>query len=357
MTDNSPQNKAPASDSAPAPADAWARYRDRADYGAKRQTASLAMSLIVHVALVSIAVLLWTIFRSPPQEPERRGGIVLTEVGEMDQPVFLDQEDFVEEQLEQQLQAAQAASAPSAPAIDIPEPSDLPGPVIATSDPSATEMAEDSLVDKPSNQYEISDADLEAIAKEQRRIKARQPKGNPISISVFDGTKLTGRRFVFILDRSQSMGSRGLGVLSQAQTELSSAINQLQANHSFQIVAYHSKTITISERKLLPATAENKALVKPFLQRLAAFGSTEHTYGISAGMAFRPDAVVLLTDGGYPELTETEMRRVRKAAGGAEFHCIQFGLGPRQDNVNFMTKLAGQSKGTYRYIDVRSWDK
>lgn len=350
MTDISPQNEATA--------DAYPRYADRADRNAKRQTASLMISIIVHVALASIAILLFSFFRSTPTEPERRGGIVLTEIGEMEEPVFHDQQDVEQEQLEQQLEAAQAASAPSAPAIDIPEPiSELPGPAIPNSDPSATDLAEESLVDKPSTQYEISDADLEAIAKEQRRLKAKQPKGNPTSISVFDGTNMTGRRFVFILDRSQSMGGRGLGVLSQAQTELSNAINQLEPNHSFQIVAYHSKTITISERKLLPATEENKALVKPFLQRLAAFGSTEHTYGISAGLAFKPDAVVLLTDGGYPGLTESEMRRVRRLAGGAEFHCIQFGLGPRQEKINFMTKLAGQCKGTFRYIDVRSWDK
>jgi hypothetical protein len=153
------------------------------------------------------------------------------------------------------------------------------------------------------------------------------------------------------------MGGQGLGVLSEAQTELTNAINQLQPNHSFQIVAYHSRTVTIAKREMLPATKENKALVKPFLQRLAAFGSTEHTYGISAALAFKPDAVVLLTDGGYPELTAAELTDIRRSAGKAEFHCIQFGLGSQQKSTNFMTKIASQCNGTFRYIDVRTWDQ
>ncbi len=333
-------------------------YPQRANRIARRQAASLAVSLLFHVSLIAIGVLLFTVFRSPSVEPERRGGIVLTEISEMQEPVFLDQQDVDQEQVEQQFQAAQAAAAPSAPSIDIPEPSELPGPKVDFADPSATDMAAESLTDKPPNEFEISEADLEAIAREQRRLRAKQPKGNPISVSVFGGTKMTGRRFVFILDRSQSMGSDGLGVLSRAQSELSGAINQLQLNHSFQVVTYHSKTSTISKRELLPANAENKALVKPFLQRLAAFGSTEHKHGISAALAFRPDTVVLLTDGGYPGLGNSEMKNIRRRAGDAEFHCIQFGLGPRQSTQpNFMTKLAGQHNGTYRYIDVRSWDK
>ena len=77
------------------------------------------------------------------------------------------------------------------------------------------------------------------IADDQRRIKAQQPVGNPASISVFGSGQLNGRRFVFVIDRSQSMGAGGLGVLDRARTELANAINQLESNHSFQIVAYH----------------------------------------------------------------------------------------------------------------------
>ena len=329
---------------------------DRGDRNARRKSASLAISIVAHGLLFTLTIFLFTFFRTPSEGSVRKGGIVLTEIGELDTPKFLDENDVIEEELEKQLAAVQAAAAaPAPPTIEIPQIPDLPGPSPIIDAPGVTDIVNDRLLDKPSNHYEISEADLKEIAKEQRRLLASLPKGDPTSVSIFNGTKMTGRRFVFILDRSQSMGGNGLGVLAEAQKELTAAINQLKPNHSFQIVAYHSQTVTISKRQLLAATAENKVLAKPFLERLAAFGATEHTYGITAGLAFRPDTVVLMTDGGYPGLSAAEMKEVRKMAKNVEFHCIQFGLGPRQTNVNFMTKLAGECNGTYRYVDVRSW--
>ncbi len=326
---------------------------DRAD---KRRSASLVISLSFHGILLALAIVLFSLFRpAPPEEPVRRGSIVLTSIDENNEEQFLTEDD-VEEEFEEQM-AATAPAAQAAPALEMPEIENLPGPPPIEANPSVTEMANESLTNAPTAEYELSDADLAEIAREQRRLKARAPKGDPTSVSIFNGTRLSGRRFVFIIDRSQSMGGQGLGVLSEAQTELTNAINQLQPNHSFQIVAYHSRTVTIAKREMLPATKENKALVKPFLQRLAAFGSTEHTYGISAALAFKPDAVVLLTDGGYPELTAAELTDIRRSAGKAEFHCIQFGLGSQQKSTNFMTKIASQCNGTFRYIDVRTWDQ
>jgi len=318
---------------------------------------SLLTSLLLHAGLLAGALLLFYLFRSPPaDEPMRRGSIVLTSIDENQQDEFLTEDDF-EESMEDAAVAAAAPAAEAAPTLDIPRIESLPGPPPVEAAPNATDMANESHTDAASHQFELSEDELKEIAKEQRRLKSRQPKGDPVSINVFNGTKMNGRRFVFILDRSQSMGGQGLGVLSQATDELTAAISQLQPNHEFQIVAYHSRTVTISKRQMLEANADNKALVKPFLQRLAAFGGTEHNYGITAAMAFRPDSVVLLTDGGYPGLSASQLKQIRRSAGKAEFHCLQFGLGPQQESANFMTRLASQCNGTFRYIDVRDWNE
>ena len=324
----------------------------------QRRSASLLMSLLLHGGLLALAVLLFSAFRSPTvDEPTRRGSIVLTSIDENQQEEFLTENDVEETLEETAVAAAAAAAAEAAPALDVPAIDNLPGPPPVDPTPNAAQMANESLTDTPSHEFELTEAELEEIAREQRRLKSQQPKGDPISINVFNGTSMSGRRFVFIIDRSQSMGSQGLGVLSRAQSELTKAVQQLQPNHAFQIVAYHSRTVTISERRLLVANAKNKALVKPFLQRLAAFGATEHNYGINAALAFKPDSVVLLTDGGYPGLQSKQLEQVRRSVGKGEFHCIQFGLGPQQESANFMTRLASECNGTFRYIDVRDWNE
>lgn len=323
----------------------------------QRRSASLVISLLLHAGLLTIAVLAFSFLQSPaPDEPMRRGSIVLTSIDESQEEEFLTEEDF-DETMDEVAVAAAAPASQAAPALDMPQIESLPGPPPVEPTPNATEMANESHNDAVTHQFELTDAELKEIAKEQRRLKSRQPKGDPVSINVFNGTQMSGRRFVFILDRSQSMGGDGLGVLSRATTQLTNAISQLKSNHEFQIVAYHSQTVTISKRQMLVANEENKALVKPFLQRLAAFGATEHNYGITAALAFRPDSVVLLTDGGYPGLSASQLKDVRRRAGKAEFHCLQFGLGPQQETVNFMTRLATQCDGTFRYIDVRDWDE
>lgn len=324
-----------------------------------RTSASFFISLLLHGCLLALAVLMFSMFRSGPQdEPLRRGSIVLTSIDENQQEEFLTEEDVEETLEETAIAAAAAAASQAAPALDVPKIENLPGPPPVEPTPNAAEMVNESHTDpQEAHQFELTQAELEEIAREQRRLRSRQPKGDPISINVFNGTKMSGRKFVFIIDRSHSMGSQGLGVLSQAAVELTAATNALKPNHEFQIVAYHSRTVTISERRMLTANEANKALVKPFLQRLAAFGATEHNYGINAGLAFRPDTVVLLTDGGYPGLSATQLKQIRRSAGKAEFHCIQFGLGPQQKSVNFMTRLASECNGTFRYIDVRDWNE
>ena len=336
---------------------------DNFDRYSKRSSASLLMSLLLHGTLLAIALLCFAFYpATKADEPTRRGSIVLTSVDDSQKEEFLTEEDF-DEQLDETLQemavaaAAASPSADTAPAMDLPTIESLPGPPPVDPTPDATEMANESHTNAATHQFELTEAELQELARLRRKHRARQPKGDPISVNVFDGTEMTGRRFVFILDRSQSMGGQGLGVLSQAQKELTAAISKLEENHEFQIVAYHSRTVTISKRQLLSGNEENKALVKPFLERLAAFGGTEHNYGIVAGLAFRPDSVVLLTDGGYPGLSATELKDIRRRAGKAEFHCIQFGMGPSQESANFMTRLAGQGNGTYRYIDVHSWNE
>jgi hypothetical protein len=218
-------------------------------------------------------------------------------------------------------------------------------------------MAGNTTSSSDNTPYELSDDDLKLIQSDQKLIKDRRPKGSPTTISVFGSGDLTGRQFVFLIDRSKSMGEQGLGVLEQARIELTSAINALSDNHSFQIVVYHNSTGTLGKRKLLPATKQNKARVTEYLQNVMAFGGTNHERGLYSAMAYDPDIIVMMTDGGSPDLNDGQIDVIRRSASDTQIHTLQFGLGDASAANHFLKRLANKTGGTYRYIDVRSWRK
>ena len=314
------------------------------------------LSLLFHTLLfVLLLVLINRLPGDSAGDELRRGSLVLA-INNTDQPTDYLTEEDISNGDESQVPATEASEA-SPPAIEMPEIPDLPG-LAAVETLDVTNMADVPKNSVRPREFTLSKDDLKMIAKEQRELKALQPKGPPASISVFGSGELKGQRFVFVIDRSQSMGSQGLGVLKRAVKELSTAINQLEDYHQFQIVAYNDRTITMSRREMLPASEFNKKQAPEFINGLIAFGGTSHDYGLYAALAFHPDIVVLMTDAGFPELNGGHLNEMKiMSRGKVQIHTIQFGSGPFQVDDNFMKQLALQSQGSFRYIDVNQWYK
>jgi hypothetical protein len=191
------------------------------------------------------------------------------------------------------------------------------------------------------------------IAEEQSRLRANRPQGDATTVSLFGGQGAQGRSFIFLIDRSKSMGSEGLGALQAAEEELLRALQSLQPTHKFQIIAYHHQCAYLNRRELLPATEENKKMVAGFLGNLAAFGATEHELALQSALYHEPDVIYLLTDGGDPYLTEGQIRKITKLAGSqTAIHCIQFGFGVLQSDNNFLSRLAAMNRGSFTYINM-----
>ena len=334
----------------------------------KSDRLSLLISVIMHL-VIGVLLVSFGVFSSSPKslvEADRPGGIVLTEVNANEQTEYIDQNDAKESQISDAFEAVDittdaastssvaASAAPELPVIDAP---DLPGmPLESVSTANANSMAEVAVAPSKVKRYELTKDDLETIAKDRAHFESLKPKGKATTVNLFEGGGMSGRKFAFVIDRSHSMGGDGLGVLNEARQQLSSAIDGLELNHEFQIIAYHDKTTMITSRKLLVANDQNKRLVKNFFEGLGAFGSTKHFYGLIAGLDLQPDVLVFMTDGGSPALSPNELKRVRKMAGGhTDIHCIQFGSGPLQDTNNFMKELARQNGGSFRYINVHDW--
>lgn len=323
---------------------------------------SFLISIISHLAIAIAIICLgsFTVTHGTTETP-RPGGIVLATVDSDSETEYLTETDVVKldtsptEVAPSSASSATAAATP-APALDTPQPLELPGLAPPAVTLNANSMSEVPTLAAESVQYELSQDDLDQIAKDRAFFEAQRPKGDPTTVSIFNGGGVSGRKFVFVIDRSHSMGGDGLGVLHRARQELVDAIGGLEDNHEFQIVAYHDSTIVISERRLLNATEENKRRVAPFFENVGAFGATNHFYGLLVGLNFKPDVLMFMTDGGSPDLTPAEIKQVKKLAGTrTQIHCIQFGSGSLQQTTSFLKKIARENQGSFRYIDVNKW--
>jgi hypothetical protein len=192
------------------------------------------------------------------------------------------------------------------------------------------------------------------VADEQARLRANRPAGEPTSLDLFGGVPAVGRSFVFLIDRSKSMGHSGLNALRAAEEELLVALEPLQPTHRFQVIAYHHECVYLNRRELLPATEENKQAVRGFLSGLAAFGATEHELALQSALHQKPDAIFLLTDGGDPQLSEAQIRNItRLAAGRTSIHCIQFGFAASPAEAGFLQRLAAANGGGFGYVEMK----
>ena len=273
---------------------------------------------------------------------------------------YLDEEAFEAKQELSESASTSASSQPSqtpAPELESNPSSaklDLPGLNFDSTNDASQMTAPAGRGLEPS--YELSDEARAIIAAEQAARDALRPAGPSTSLSVFGTGQMEGRSFLFLLDRSTSMGSKGLGVVQAARKELTAAVEKLDSHHKFQIVGYNNKTTFMKASRLLNASRENKLEVPNYISNMTAFGPTDHYTGLISAIKYRPDVIVLLTDGGSPGLNEQQLKLIRnECRGQTQIHCVQFGLGPQRHEDEFMGLLAAQNGGTFRYVDVNEW--
>ncbi len=205
---------------------------------------------------------------------------------------------------------------------------------------------------QPTRQFARKTDYSEWVRGEAARLAAQKPRGPVAELTVFGGAAATGRSFVFVIDRSKSMGSGGLNALAAAERELAGVLQALEPSHRFAVLAYHHEVVYLEQPRLLPATEANKRQLGKFFGGLAAYGQTEHQLGIQAGLALSPDVLYVFTDAGEPIPNDVVMRRMIREAQrqNTTIHTIRFGLGEPRDDGGFLRRLAEETGGGYTYV-------
>jgi hypothetical protein len=318
------------------------------------------MSLAAHLSALILAALL--IRNRPPEaieEADRAATIVLASRSPAKTEYFAEAASASAERHEVLRPAAEAAAAGGS-SLPSPEPPPAIVGMALPELPGALPPGEGLVVAAEANAGRsrgrvlppgIDDAAI--LAEDALIPREYVPTGPTARLSLFGSAQAEGRSFVFVIDRSKSMGGGGLGAIEAAAKELEAQIGRLTEQQTFQVVAYNQSAAFLGERKLIAASEPNKERLIDFVKNLAAFGQTEHYHGLLAALRLKPEVIFLLTDAGDPHPGAGQLRAIREQAGGrTSIHCLQFGSGPLSESNNFLARLAAENRGSYAYIDM-----
>ena len=321
--------------------------------------------MILHVVLFVAIALLWS--QSDPQgivasESAREVGIVIAQNPNANTTEYFQESELPTTTDDQQTNqeadtVGSSAAAPNAlpdlelPDIDLPGMAKLNAPVAFGAIENAlspSQLAGGVKGDHP------SDA---AIAAAQARLpQLSGPRGPSLQVSLFGSAPAVGHKFVFVIDRSKSMGGQGLNAMAAAQQQIISTLQGFHKQyHHFNIIAYHHRPTYFKKGNILAkSTPEVLETISPFFNGLAAFGGTDHAMGLIAALRFKPDVIFLLTDGGDPGLNRAQIGDLTRHCGSrTTVHAIQFGFGPLQDETNFMLNISEATGGNFHYVNMR----
>jgi hypothetical protein len=319
------------------------------------------LSLIAHLVVIIAGVLLWHATpRMALEEGERPVSIVLAASrAASSETEYFDESTAVDAAPNSAAAPASGTAASGLPGTAaLPESSAniaLPGAAAPLVDGIALPTAVASGPSGKNGALDSSETINAILAEEARRPRGPSgPAGPQGEVGIFGTAPTRGHSFVFLIDRSHSMGSEGLGAIAAAQAELLAALEKLESNHSFQIVAYNQSPTYLRSRKLIPVDDDSRQAGRDFLATLAAFGATDHERAIISAMQLKPDVMYLLTDGD-PVLTAGQRKRIREESGGrTTICCIQFGRIRPDDEATrtALEALARENRGSYAFIDM-----
>ncbi|MEN6458318.1 MAG: VWA domain-containing protein [Thermoguttaceae bacterium] len=165
-----------------------------------------------------------------------------------------------------------------------------------------------------------------------------------------------GYKFVYVFDRSGSMGGEGRKSLRVVKAELLESLKNLDSVHQFQVVFYNERPTLFNPSgvpgRLGFATDESKQRVVSFLDSIKAIGGTDHEAALRVAIRLQPDVIFFLTDGDDPKLSAAQLAKIRDLAAGILINTIEFGPGPKPAARSFLADLAQQNGGGYVYVDI-----
>jgi hypothetical protein len=299
---------------------------------------SWCLSVVFHAALLVVLAIL-----IQPRTPKQAAGERTAEVG-----IALKSRDGERTFFETESNDTESAADATAGA-------DTAGPLLSEGPPSDPT----DILPKPMNVLgpgAIEEGGAGSAAEATAGPSARRAlKGGGARVGLF-GTEGEGFKFVYVFDRSESMGGSGRNALRAAKTELKQSLETLDINHQFQVIFYNETPVQFNPAgrpgKLAFGNEQNKHRAVRFIDSIIPSGGTEHEPALMLALKLQPDVVFFLTDGDEPGMSPAQLAKIRRYAAGTVINTIEFGVGPKQGGFNFLQRLASQNGGKYAYVDI-----
>ena len=188
--------------------------------------------------------------------------------------------------------------------------------------------------------------------------------GGGVGRGVGPGTEFFGARehahsFVYVIDCSGSMATRSS--LEIAKRELISSLEQLPPDAQFGVIFYNLRATVFSDptgrKGLMAATRWQQGAGRhPALPDLPRRRDRAAWVPSAAALTLKPEVIFFLTDG--DNLTRNDVAVLLTETGPVRIQTVEFGRGLDLGfESNPLRRLATQTGGTYRYIDVTSFPR
>lgn len=300
-----------------------------------RKIPAWLMSLMLHTLLfLALLLTINVIPRGGAEVENRAGGIVLVNL-QAETTEYLTEGEVLESS-----EAITNQSPPPMPS-SAELPPDLPG-----LDSSSAPIAG------------VGDDWMDGLPGADQLVEGPAPNrniGGKVTTEVF-GLKGTGRKFVYVFDRSHSMEGYNARPLMAARQALLESLDSLTEEHQFQIIFYnHSTTEFAVDRYGQLHTADEKTIqaAKNFVNSVRGDGGTDHVNALKKALQLRPDVIFFLTDaeGGFTRAELRELSQLNRSA--AVINSIEFG--ERRTNDRTLEQLSRENGGQYVFKDIRTF--
>lgn len=172
----------------------------------------------------------------------------------------------------------------------------------------------------------------------------------------FGELKGKGRRFVYVLDRSESMRWPNDLPIRYALAEAKASVESLNVKKGalkFQLVIYNHDARIFGDGRLLDVNRANQIKVERFLDSVTATGGTDPLAALEKAIRLRPDVIFFLTDADeeIPPMVLARIRESRLRGRVGQIHVMEFGA-PNGKRLQSFRRLADQNNGLYIFKDV-----